>query len=47
LSKLPEALHPTFVDRFTEALLAHEGERAPYLYAFSRILLWGRLPSDR
>ena len=45
LSKLPESLHEQYVARFREALLEHEGNRAPYFYAFSRILLWGRLPA--
>lgn len=44
LSKLPEALHEPYVRRFAEAFRDHEGDRRPYFYAFSRILMWGRLP---
>ncbi len=31
-----------FVDAYRDRLLALEGDRSPYLFAFKRILLWGR-----
>ena len=35
---------PAFVDLYRSRLLAALGDRAPYVYAFKRILMWGRLP---
>jgi len=32
-----------FVNEYRRRLLAEIGERAPYLYTFKRVLLWGRL----
>jgi len=37
-------LFAAFVARYRERLLAELGDRAPYFYAFKRILFWGRLP---
>jgi trans-aconitate 2-methyltransferase len=34
---------PTFVDEYRRRLLDVIGDGSPYLYAFKRILLWGRL----
>jgi len=34
---------PAFVDLYRARLLATLGEHAPYVYAFKRILMWGRL----
>lgn len=31
-----------FVDAYRDRLLALEGDRSPYLFAFKRILMWGR-----
>lgn len=33
-----------FVAQYRERLVGALGDRSPYLYAFKRILLWGRLP---
>jgi trans-aconitate 2-methyltransferase len=41
---LPDATFERFVDRYRERLLAELGDRAPYFYAFKRILFWGRRP---
>lgn len=35
---------PAFVDEYRRRLLEVIGDSSPYLYAFKRILLWGRLP---
>jgi trans-aconitate 2-methyltransferase len=40
---LPTELHAPFVDAYRAGLLARVGERAPYLYTFKRILMWGRV----
>ncbi len=40
--RLPSELHEPFVDAYREELLARVGHRAPYFYAFKRILMWGR-----
>ncbi len=45
LSRLPSSLHERFGARYAELLIDHEGDQRPYFYAFSRILMWGRLPS--
>ncbi|MGB0111784.1 MAG: methyltransferase domain-containing protein [Ilumatobacteraceae bacterium] len=42
---LPDMLHEPFVDAYRTALLERIGEEAPYFYAFTRILMWGRLDS--
>lgn len=39
---LPEEMHEPFVDSYTELLLERLGARAPYFYAFKRILMWAR-----
>ena len=36
---------PAFVDEYRRRLLGIIGDGSPYLYAFKRILLWGRLPA--
>ena len=41
-SRLPKALHEPFVDAYRDELLARVGEHEPYLFAFKRILMWGR-----
>jgi trans-aconitate 2-methyltransferase len=41
---LPAELFDRFVDRYRTRLLDVLGDRAPYFYAFKRILFWGRLP---
>lgn len=41
---LPAPLHQPFLDAYTEALLDRLGLRAPYFYAFKRILMWARFP---
>ena len=41
--RLPTELHEPFVDAYRTALLERIGEHEPYLYAFKRILMWGRL----
>ncbi len=40
--RLDPATYETFLAAYREQLLARLGERAPYFYAFKRILLWGR-----
>jgi trans-aconitate 2-methyltransferase len=46
LTRFKEPLGPArwdeFVDRYRARLLAVIGDRAPYVYPFKRILLWGR-----
>jgi trans-aconitate 2-methyltransferase len=39
---LPDELHGPFVDAYRDRLLEVIGDRAPYFYAFQRILMWGR-----
>ena len=41
--RLPTELHEPFVDAYRTALLDRIGRHEPYLYAFKRILMWGRL----
>jgi trans-aconitate 2-methyltransferase len=43
-SVLPADRYAEYVDEYRRRLLAEIGDRAPYFYAFKRILLWGRLP---
>ncbi len=40
---LPADVHEPFVDAYRAELLARIGDRAPYFYAFKRILMWGRV----
>jgi trans-aconitate 2-methyltransferase len=40
---LPIELHEPFVDAYRAELLGRIGDRAPYFYAFKRILMWGVL----
>ena len=42
--RLPDDVYAPFLATYRERLLATLGARAPYLYAFPRILLWARLP---
>lgn len=44
--RLPAELHDPFVDAYRAELLARIGDRAPYLYAFKRILMVATLTSD-
>jgi trans-aconitate 2-methyltransferase len=41
-ARLPVELHEPFVDAYRRRLLAVIGDRAPYFYAFKRILLRAR-----
>ena len=41
---LPGGRFDAFVARYRERLLDAIGDRAPYFYAFKRVLLWGRRP---
>lgn len=41
---LPPALFEQFVDRYRQRVLEELGDRAPYFYAFKRILFWARCP---
>jgi trans-aconitate 2-methyltransferase len=43
-ARLPEELHEPFVEAYRRQLLSRIGETAPYLFAFKRILMWGRRP---
>ena len=40
---LPDELHEPFVEAYRKELLGRIGNRQPYLFAFKRILIWGRL----
>ena len=40
--RLPADVYARFLEDYTALLLAELGERAPYFYAFPRILMWGR-----
>ncbi|HUQ40471.1 MAG TPA: methyltransferase domain-containing protein [Acidimicrobiales bacterium] len=40
--RLAPDVFASFVDAYRDALLAELGDRAPYFYAFKRVLLWGR-----
>ncbi len=42
-NRLPEELHEPFVDAYRDELLARIGDHEPYLFAFKRILMWGRV----
>lgn len=46
LARLPEDLHAPFLGRYTEALVAEVGERAPYFYPFPRVFLWSRTRAE-
>ncbi len=39
---LPSERYEEFVSEYRDRLLAELGDRAPYFYAFKRILMWGR-----
>lgn len=41
---LSPELFDAFVDRYRQRVLETLGDRAPYFYAFKRILFWGQLP---
>src|SRR5579871_1697542 len=43
-SRLDDATYARLLERYRTRLLAEMGERAPYFYAFKRILIWGRAP---
>jgi trans-aconitate 2-methyltransferase len=43
-SVLSEELFEQFLARYRERLLDELGRRAPYLYTYKRILMWGRRP---
>jgi hypothetical protein len=38
------AAYESLVDEYLRRLVAALADSRPYLYAFKRILLWGRLP---
>jgi len=42
--RLDDDAYARFLDRYRTRLLAAIGERAPYFFAFKRILIWGRMP---
>lgn len=42
-SRLPEEMVAPFLERYEAVLVERLGDRAPYFYAFPRVLLWGRL----
>jgi trans-aconitate 2-methyltransferase len=42
--RLTADVYDAFVARYRERLLTVLGDRAPYLYTFNRILMWGRVP---
>jgi trans-aconitate 2-methyltransferase len=50
LTRFRERMDPAtfdrFVEQYRERLVATLGQRAPYFYAFKRILFWGRLGAD-
>jgi trans-aconitate 2-methyltransferase len=46
-SRMSRATFDAFVDRYRQRLLEVIGLRAPYFYAFKRILMWGRLAGGR
>jgi len=41
--ELTDELHRPFVDAYRDELLARIGDHEPYLFAFKRILMWGRV----
>ena len=43
--RMTAELYEQYLARYREALLAEIGERAPYFYAFKRVLAWGRKPA--
>jgi trans-aconitate 2-methyltransferase len=43
-TRMDDATYDAFVDRYRTRLLEVLGDRAPFFYAFKRILFWGRLP---
>ena len=42
-ARLPDELHEPFVEAYRKELLSRIGNRQPYLFAFKRILMWGRV----
>jgi trans-aconitate 2-methyltransferase len=46
-ARMPPSVYARFLSRYREHLLAALGERAPYFYAFKRILFWGRRSGER
>ena len=46
-SRMDPETFDAFVDRYRQRLLEVVGLRAPYFYAFKRILMWGRLGGSR
>jgi trans-aconitate 2-methyltransferase len=43
-SRLDEPAYAELLARYRARVLAEMGDRAPYFYAFKRILMWGQLP---
>ncbi len=43
-SRLPVAVFDDFLRIYRDRLLAVVGDVAPYLYAYKRVLIWGRMP---
>jgi trans-aconitate 2-methyltransferase len=43
--RMPAALYLRYLARYRERLLGEIGDRAPYFYAFKRVLARGRLPA--
>jgi trans-aconitate 2-methyltransferase len=44
-TRMDDAAYDAFVDRYRTRLLEVLGDRAPFFFAFKRILFWGRLPA--
>jgi trans-aconitate 2-methyltransferase len=42
-ARLPDELHEPFVEAYRKELLSRIGDAEPYLFAFKRILVWGRV----
>ena len=43
--RLPADLYVRFLAEYERRLVAELGDRSPYFYTFSRILMWGRMPA--
>ena len=43
-SRLDDATYARLLERYRSRVREEMGERAPYFYAFKRILMWGRKP---
>jgi len=41
--RLPDELHEPFAEAYRTELLSRIGDHRPYLFAFKRILMWGKL----